>query len=61
MTVSDHDKEADKKHRHDVGAVSHGATSQETVTTAVQYTLAMCVIGTAILVVYALSASSGAL
>ena len=50
-----------KRHRHDVGEVIHGASSQETVTRAVQYTLAICVIASALLVVYALSASAGAL
>ena len=56
--VSSHGKDSDKKHRHDVGDVSHGAVTQERVTLAVQYTLGMCVIGTAILVVYALSAGA---
>jgi hypothetical protein len=59
--VSSHGKDADKRHRHDVGEVSHGAATQERVTRAVQYTLGLCVIGSAILVIYALSASAGAL
>ena len=60
-SVSSHDADSNKRHRHDVGEVSHGAASQELVTRAVQYTLAACVIASALLVVYALSASSGAL
>jgi hypothetical protein len=56
--VSSDGKDPNKRHRHDVGDVSHGATSQETVTRAIQMTLAMCIIGTAILLVYALSASA---
>ncbi len=57
--VSSHGSDSDKRHRHDVGEVSHGAASQEQVTRAVQYTLAFCVISSALLVVYALSASAG--
>lgn len=59
--MSSHGKDADKRHRHDVGEVSHGAATQERVTKAVQYTLAICVLGSAILVIYALSVSAGAL
>jgi len=58
--MSSHGKESNLGHRHDIGEVSHGATSQEAITRAVQYTLAVCVIGSALLVVYALSASAGA-
>lgn len=58
--MSSHGKDAEKRHRHDLGDVSHGAATQERVTKAVQYTLAMCVIGSALLVIYALSVSAGA-
>lgn len=59
--VSSHGTDSDKRHRHDIGEVSHGAASQEMVTRGVQYTLALCVIASALLVIYALSASAGAL
>ena len=58
--MSSHGNDAEKRHRHDVGEVSHGAATQERITKAVQYTLALCVIGSALLVVYALSVSAGA-
>ncbi len=57
--MSSHESDSDKRHRHDVGEVSHGAASQEQVTRAVQYTLAACVIASAFLVIYAFSASAG--
>ncbi|MCP4445571.1 MAG: hypothetical protein GY811_09550 [Myxococcales bacterium] len=59
--MSSHGSDSDKRHRHDVGDVSHGAESQEQITRAVQYTLAFCVIASALLVVYALLASAGTL
>ena len=58
--MSSHGKATDKPPRHDVGEVSHGAVTQERITKAVQYTLATCVIGSALLVVYTLSVSAGA-
>ena len=58
--MSSHGKDAQQRHRHDVGEVSHGAVTQERITKAVQYTLAMCVIGSALLVVYTLTVSAGA-
>lgn len=56
MSATGNDSE--KRHRHDVGEVSHGAVTHETVTRAIQYTLAMTVIGSALLVVYAMSAAA---
>ena len=56
-TVSTDDKDANKRHRHDVGQVAHGAATYEKVTTAVQYTLAVCVLGSMSLVIYALVVS----
>ena len=50
--------DSEKRHRHDVGEVSHGAVTHEKVTRAIQYTLAMTVIGSALLVVYAMSAAA---
>ena len=58
--MSSEGKDPDKRHRHDVGEVAHGATNQEAITTAIQYTLALCVIGTAALIIYAMSMSGSA-
>jgi hypothetical protein len=46
------------KHRHDVGAPDHGAISTEAVTLGIQGVLALAIIATAILVVFALTAAS---
>lgn len=54
--MSSEDKDPHKRHRHDVGDVAHGPKSQESITRGIQLTLALCVIATAVLVIYALSA-----
>jgi hypothetical protein len=57
--VSDAGKDPNKRHRHDVGQVSHGPRSQEALMRGIQYTLGACVIGTIVLLIYALSAKGG--
>jgi len=56
--VSSAGKDPNKKHRHDVGEVAHGAATQERTTAAIQSLLALWVVATAALTVYALYAIS---
>ncbi len=51
--MTDHDRDPDKRHRHDVGLVDHGPHSTETVTRAIQIVLGAAILATLILAVYA--------
>ena len=48
-------KDPDKKHRHDIGAVDHGAHSTERVTRAIQVVLGTTVLASCGLVIYAIT------
>lgn len=50
--MSARDKDPNKKHRHDIGDVEHGAHSTELVTKAIQIVLGVAVLGSAGLVIY---------
>ncbi len=50
--VSKHTGDPNKKHRHDVGAVDHGALSFEHTTRTIQVILGMCIVSSIALVIY---------
>ncbi len=52
--MSSGEKDPDKKHRHDVGALDHGPVTTESVTKTIQVILGLSIVGTAALMVYAL-------
>lgn len=52
--MSDSTLDSEKRHRHDVGDVAHGAKSQEALTRGIQGLLGLWIIGTAALVVFAI-------
>ena len=47
-----HDLDPTKKHRHDIGAVDHGALSAEETTRSLQVILGLCIVCSAALLVY---------
>ena len=50
--VSSQDKDPTKKHRHDIGAVDHGALSDEETTRSLQVLLGLCIVASFALVIY---------
>lgn len=50
--MSNPDKDPNKKHRHDVGAVDHGAISAEETTRSIQVILGLCIASSIALVIY---------
>lgn len=54
-------KDPTKKHRHDIGAVDHGAEQTEGVTKTLQVILGLCIAATAGLTVYAVVLAAGVL
>lgn len=50
--MSKHPGDPNKKHRHDVGAVDHGALSFEQTTRTIQVILGICIVLSMALVIY---------
>ena len=52
--MSNPEKDPNKKHRHDVGAVDHGALSAEETTRSIQVILGLCIASCIALVIYSI-------
>ncbi|GAB4542967.1 MAG: hypothetical protein Tsb0020_55100 [Haliangiales bacterium] len=56
--MSHADKDPDKKHRHDIGDVDHGPVYATNTTRTLQVLLAMWIVGSALITIYALLEAS---
>lgn len=51
-SVSNRDRDPAKKHRHDIGAVDHGASSVEETTRSIQVVLGLCIVASIALCIF---------
>ena len=52
--MSNQEKDPNKKHRHDIGVIDHGALSPEETTRSIQVILGLCIVSSVALVVYSI-------